>query len=83
MNLDLYEDGNTRYLAGQEWIMTCTDGGTPTFGQGIVHPRSSSPGRCPWAGRTSDLRPDRTERLVEHVTNACRIPALQGLMPRG
>jgi N-acyl-D-amino-acid deacylase len=39
MNLDLYEEWNTRYLAQQEWMMTCTDGGMPT-GDGIVHPRS-------------------------------------------
>lgn len=39
MNLDLYEEWNTRYLAQQEWMMTCTDGGMPS-GDGIVHPRS-------------------------------------------
>lgn len=40
MNLDLYDIENTRYLARQEWMMTCTDGGTPIFGAGITHPRS-------------------------------------------
>jgi N-acyl-D-amino-acid deacylase len=40
MNLDLYEEGNTAYLAQKEWMMTCTDGGTPAFGEGIVHPRA-------------------------------------------
>jgi len=40
MNRDLYDDRNTDYLARQEWMMTCTDGGTPEFGRGIVHPRS-------------------------------------------
>ena len=40
MNLDLYDMDNTEYLAQKEWMMTCTDGGTPAFGEGIVHPRS-------------------------------------------
>jgi N-acyl-D-amino-acid deacylase len=40
MNLDLYDIVNTKFLAQQEWMMTCTDGGTPLFGQGITHPRS-------------------------------------------
>jgi len=39
MNLDLYDAWNTRYLARQDWMMTCTDGGMPT-GPGNVHPRS-------------------------------------------
>jgi N-acyl-D-amino-acid deacylase len=39
MNLDLYDMENTRYLAQQEWMMTCTDGRTPVFGEGITHPR--------------------------------------------
>jgi N-acyl-D-amino-acid deacylase len=40
MNLELYDIVNTKFLAQQEWMMTCTDGGTPVFGQGITHPRS-------------------------------------------
>ncbi len=40
MNLELYDMANTRYLAQQEWMMTCTDGWTPPFGEGITHPRS-------------------------------------------
>jgi N-acyl-D-amino-acid deacylase len=40
MNLDLYDPENTAYLAQKEWMMTCTDGGTPIFGEGIVHPRA-------------------------------------------
>jgi N-acyl-D-amino-acid deacylase len=40
MNLDLYDEENTRFLAQQEWMMTCTDGYTPIFGEGTVHPRS-------------------------------------------
>jgi len=40
MNRDLYDEWNTEFLARQEWMMTCTDGGTPEFGKGIVHPRS-------------------------------------------
>jgi N-acyl-D-amino-acid deacylase len=39
MNLDLYDIDNTRLLATQEWMMTCTDGRTPHPGQDIVHPR--------------------------------------------
>jgi N-acyl-D-amino-acid deacylase len=39
MNLDLYDDWNTRYLAQQEWMMTCTDGRTPAPGQAVTHPR--------------------------------------------
>ena len=39
MNLDLYDIENTRFLAQQEWMMTCTDGRTPAPGAGIVHPR--------------------------------------------
>jgi N-acyl-D-amino-acid deacylase len=40
MNRDLYDGWNTEFLARQGWMMTCTDGGTPEFGKGIVHPRS-------------------------------------------
>lgn len=39
MNLDLYDLDNIRYLAGKEWMMTCTDGRTPHPGQTVVHPR--------------------------------------------
>ncbi len=39
MNLDLYDIENTRYLATQPWMMTCTDGRTPGPGQDITHPR--------------------------------------------
>lgn len=39
MNLDLYDIANIRYLARQDWMMTCTDGRTPHPGQAIVHPR--------------------------------------------
>ena len=39
MNLDLYDIENTRYLARQAWMMTCTDGRTPREGQLVVHPR--------------------------------------------
>lgn len=39
MNLDLYDVENTRYLAQQPWMMTCTDGRTPAPGQAITHPR--------------------------------------------
>ncbi|MCI0433774.1 MAG: amidohydrolase family protein [Gemmatimonadetes bacterium] len=39
MNHDLYDTANTRILAQQEWMMSCTDGRTPHPGQDIVHPR--------------------------------------------
>jgi N-acyl-D-amino-acid deacylase len=39
MNHDLYDIENTRLLAQQEWMMTCTDGRTPHPGQETVHPR--------------------------------------------
>jgi N-acyl-D-amino-acid deacylase len=39
MNLDLYDLENTRYLAKQEWMMTCTDGRHPDPGQEVTHPR--------------------------------------------
>ena len=39
MNLDLYDIENTRYLARQPWMMTCTDGRTPSPGQNVTHPR--------------------------------------------
>jgi N-acyl-D-amino-acid deacylase len=39
MNLDLYDIENTRYLARQPWMMTCTDGRTPRPDQEIAHPR--------------------------------------------
>jgi N-acyl-D-amino-acid deacylase len=40
LNRDIYDPNNTDFLARQEWMMTCTDGGTPVFGEGSVHPRS-------------------------------------------
>lgn len=39
MNMDLYDISNTRYLAHQPWMMTCTDGRTPPPGATITHPR--------------------------------------------
>lgn len=40
MNLDLYDMENTRLLARQEWMMTCTDGRTPPVDPSLlVHPR--------------------------------------------
>ena len=39
MNRELYDVVNTRYLATMPWMMTCTDGATPTPGADIVHPR--------------------------------------------
>jgi N-acyl-D-amino-acid deacylase len=39
MNLDLYDDWNTRHLAQMPWMMTGTDGRTPAPDQPIAHPR--------------------------------------------
>ena len=39
MNLELYDIVNTRHLAMQPWMMTCTDGRTPPPGANITHPR--------------------------------------------
>ncbi len=39
MNLDLYDIENTRYLARQAWMMTCTDGRPPSPEQNVTHPR--------------------------------------------
>lgn len=40
MNLDLYDQNNTRVLAQEPWMMTCTDGRTPRPDQPITHPRT-------------------------------------------
>jgi len=40
MNLELYDDDNTRVLAAEAWMMTCTDGRTPLPEQPITHPRT-------------------------------------------
>ena len=40
MNLELYDFDNTRILAQQDWMMTCTDGRTPRPDQPISHPRT-------------------------------------------
>lgn len=39
MNLGLYDEENTRYLAQKPWMMTCTDGRNPGPGQNVTHPR--------------------------------------------
>jgi N-acyl-D-amino-acid deacylase len=39
MNLDLYDIENTRFLAKQDWMMTCTDGRHPSPDQNVTHPR--------------------------------------------
>jgi N-acyl-D-amino-acid deacylase len=49
MNLELYDDNNTRYLATKDWMMTCTDGRTPYPGREVVHPR-------PYGAFTKKLR---------------------------
>ncbi|MFN0179530.1 MAG: serine hydrolase [Gemmatimonadales bacterium] len=40
MNRDLYDLANIRFLATRDWMMTCTDGGTPNPDVAITHPRS-------------------------------------------
>jgi N-acyl-D-amino-acid deacylase len=40
MNLELYDHENTRRLAQEAWMMTCTDGRSPRPDQPITHPRS-------------------------------------------
>jgi len=40
MNLELYDYANTRRLAQEPWMMTCTDGRTPRPDQPIAHPRT-------------------------------------------
>ncbi|MCZ6709716.1 MAG: amidohydrolase family protein, partial [Gammaproteobacteria bacterium] len=40
MNLELYDDNNTRVLAQEAWMMTCTDGQTPLPDQPMTHPRT-------------------------------------------
>jgi N-acyl-D-amino-acid deacylase len=40
MNMELYDIENIKYLAKQDWMMTCTDGSSAPAGTGAVHPRS-------------------------------------------
>ena len=40
MNLRLYDDENTRYLAQLDWMMTCTDGRDPGPTRPVTHPRA-------------------------------------------
>ncbi|MDH4107152.1 MAG: amidohydrolase family protein [Gammaproteobacteria bacterium] len=40
MNRELYDHANTRRLAQESWMMTCTDGRTPQPDQPITHPRA-------------------------------------------
>ena len=40
MNLGLYDAENTRYLAGLDWMMTCTDGRDPGPSRPVTHPRA-------------------------------------------
>ncbi len=40
MNLELYDADNTRVLAQEAWMMTCTDGQTPRPDVPITHPRT-------------------------------------------
>lgn len=40
MNHGLYDPANIRYLAGLDWMMTCTDGRDPGPSRPITHPRA-------------------------------------------
>ena len=40
MNLGLYDGDNLRYLAGRDWMMTCTDGRDPGPTRPVTHPRA-------------------------------------------
>lgn len=40
MNMDLYDNVNIRFLAQQDWMMTCTDGYSMPAGEGAAHPRT-------------------------------------------
>ena len=40
LNIDIYSNQNIRDLAQQDWMMTCTDGGTPVDTSVSAHPRS-------------------------------------------
>ncbi len=40
MNLELYDNDNTRVLAQEAWMLTCTDGIMPRPDQPITHPRT-------------------------------------------
>jgi N-acyl-D-amino-acid deacylase len=40
VNLELYDADNTRVLAQEAWMMTCTDGQTPRPDVPITHPRT-------------------------------------------
>jgi N-acyl-D-amino-acid deacylase len=40
MNLELYDNDNTRVLAQEAWMLTCTDGVMPRPDQPITHPRT-------------------------------------------
>ena len=40
MNLGLYDGENLRYLAGRDWMMTCTDGRDPGPSRPVTHPRA-------------------------------------------
>ena len=40
MNLELYDHANTRRLAQEAWMMTCTDGRTPEPETEMTHPRT-------------------------------------------
>jgi N-acyl-D-amino-acid deacylase len=40
MNMELYDVENIKYLAKQDWMMTCTDGWSSPPGPGTTHPRS-------------------------------------------
>lgn len=64
-NLDLYDEWNTRHLAAKPWMMTCTDGRTPSPGQTRAHPR-------PYGAFTRKLRVFALEEGVIDLPFAIR-----------
>ncbi len=81
LNRDIYDPFNTDVLAKQEWMMTCTDGGTPVFGEGAVHPRT-------YGAFTRKLRDFALDRGIVSVPFAVRgmtsLPAsFYGMSDRG
>jgi N-acyl-D-amino-acid deacylase len=65
MNLDLYDIENIRLLAGQEWMMTCTDGRSPPPGVEVTHPR-------PYGAFTRKLRMFVREESIVSLPFAIR-----------
>ena len=70
MNLGLYDIENLRYLAGRDWMMTCTDGRDPGPTRPITHPRAFGS----FTKKLRDLVPDE-----ELITLPFTIRSMTGL----